>query len=271
MVRASLGAVMDVQGKLAFVVDTGEVPVAATAGPSGQIEHRGRYDEHVVTLHDQRRAETSIDEEGFELAPHPTAVADFHDLATLPAAYYPEVKAIVRRVTGAQRVEVFDHTVRSGDPDEQDDKILREPLQIAHNDYTEKSGPARLRLALPDEADALLRGRFAIVQVWRPTHEPIRARPLALCDARTVRAADLLLTERRHRDRVGYIYNLLHHPAQRWCWFSEMTRDEALVFKVYDSDETRARFTPHGSAVLLDTPPDAPPRRSIEVRTIALF
>lgn len=261
----------DALARLQFAVDTGQTPVAATAGPSGQIDHRGTYEEHEVTLHDLRGAATSIDAEGFELRAHVTEVADFHDLEGLPAAYYPEVKALVREVTCCRRVEVFDHTVRTGDITEQADKGLREPLQVAHNDYTERSGPTRLELALPDEAEALKQRRFAIVQVWRPTHDPIVARPLALCDSRSVRADDWLLTERRHRDRVGYIYNLEHHPTQRWCWFPEMHRDEALVFKVYDSDESRARFTPHGSAILPTTPPDAPPRRSIEVRSLALF
>lgn len=254
------------------MVDTGETPAAVSTGPTGRVDHRGTWEEHEVTLHDARGAATSIDVEGFELVARPTGVADFHDLDALAREYDPEVEALVRHVTGARRAVVFDRTVRSGDPSEQEAKRLREPLQVAHNDYTDESGPTRLRLALPDEADALLERRFAIVQVWRPTHAPIVARPLALCDARSVRPRDLLVTERRHRERVGYIYSLLHHPAQRWSWFPEMTRDEAIVFKVYDSaTDGRARFTPHGSAILPSTPPDAPPRRSVEVRTLAFF
>ena len=262
---------MDVQAKLTFVVDTGETPVAASTGPGGRIEHRGAYAEHEVRIRDARATAPELDREGFLLAKAPTQVADFHARDLLPETYDPEVEALVKSVTGAHRVVVFDRTLRSEDDAEQEVKRLREPVPVAHNDYTERSGPSRLRLALQDEADALLARDFAIVQVWRPTHEPIARRPLALCDSRSVRSEDLLLTKRQHRDRVGEIYNLVHHPEQRWWWYPGMTRDEALVFKVYDSREGRARFTPHGSFTLPDPSADAPPRRSIEVRTFAFF
>ena len=254
-----------------FIVDTGQMPVAASTGPTGRIDHRGTYETHKITLHDRRGLATSIDVEGFERVDHPTTVVDFHDRAELDRVYGAELEALVKTVTGARRVAVFDWTLRTSDTDEQLEKVLREPLAVAHNDYTETSGPARLRLALPDEADALSQQRFAIVQVWRPTHAPVSARPLALCDAQTVRAEDLLLTERRHQDRVGYIYHLLHHRDQHWCWFPELRRTEALVFKVYDSDASKARFTPHGSPILLDAPAAAAPRRSIEARTLAFY
>lgn len=254
-----------------FVVDTGETPASVTAGPSGQIDHRGTYATHEIELHDARGEDLSIDREGFRLIADATAVADFHDPDEVRRVYYPELERLLIAETGARRVHLFDHTVRTGDEGEQADKALREPLGVAHNDYTDVSGPNRLRLALPEEAEALAARRFAIVQVWRPTHDVIRRRPLALCDARSVRQDDLLVTERRHRDRVGYTYSLLFHPGQRWRWFPEMTRDEAIVFKVYDADASRARFTPHASPALCAPPPDAGPRRSIEARALVFF
>jgi len=51
-----------------------------------------------------------------------------------------------------------------------------------------------------------------------------------------------------------------------------MQRDEALVFKTYDSaTDGRARFVPHTSFDDPTAPADAPPRRSIEVRAFAFF
>ena len=261
----------DVHARLKFIVDTGVMPVAASVGPSGQIDHRGTYEDREVVLRDVRGESTSIDVEGFTLVEHPTAVSDFHDSTALAKVYDAEVAALLRSVTGARRVEAFDHTIRTADEQEQSAKSLREPLAVAHNDYTETSGLERLRRALPAEADALLKRRFAIIQVWRATHDPIHQRPLAVCDAQTVRSQDLLLTERRHRDRTGYIYHLLYRDAHRWCWFPTMTRNEALVFKVFDSEEGRARFTPHGSPVLTDSPAGAGPRRSIETRAFVFF
>jgi hypothetical protein len=51
-----------------------------------------------------------------------------------------------------------------------------------------------------------------------------------------------------------------------------MRRDEALVFKVYDSAEDgRARWTAHTSFEDPTTPPSVPARESIEIRAFAFF
>ena len=108
--------------------------------------------------------------------------------------------------------------------------------------------------------------------MWRAIDQPIRSNPLAVVDARTVSPADLIKAERRYPHRVGETYQLAYSPAHRWFYFPTMRRDEALVFKVYDSEtDGRARFTPHCSFVDPTTPAGAPPRQSIEVRTFAFF
>jgi len=149
---------------------------------------------------------------------------------------------------------------------------VREPVLSAHNDYTEWSGPQRAREIMGDEAERLLRRRFAIVQVWRAIRKPIQANPLAVLDARSLVPGDQLVAERRYPHRVGQTYRLKHNPNHRWFYFPEMRRDEALVFKVYDSEtDGRARFTPHTSFVDSATPPGSSPRQSIEARTMAFF
>ncbi|MGQ0547260.1 MAG: CmcJ/NvfI family oxidoreductase [Betaproteobacteria bacterium] len=83
---------------------------------------------------------------------------------------------------------------------------------------------------------------------------------------------DLLVAERRYPHRVGQTYRLKYSPAHRWYTFPRMRRDEALVFKVFDSaTDGRARFTPHTSFDDPASPPDAYPRQSIEARTLAFF
>ena len=122
------------------------------------------------------------------------------------------------------------------------------------------------------EAEALLQRRFAIVQVWRAINRPIQSNPLAIADASSIAPEDLLIAERRYPHRVGQTYRLKHSPAHRWFYFPEMRRDEALVFKVYDSEKDgRARFTPHTSFDDPSTPPGAPPRQSIEARALVFF
>jgi len=203
---------------------------------------------------------------------HRTVVRDFLDPDELKSVYYPEVAALIAKMSGAKRVHVFDHTLRSGDEGEREAKLLREPVLSAHNDYTDWSGPNRVRELLPDEADELLKKRFAIIQAWRAINQPIQSNPLAIADASSIAPEDLLIAERRYPHRVGQTYRLKHSPAHRWFYFPEMRRDEALVFKVYDSEKDgRARFTPHTSFDDPSTPPGAPPRQSIEARALVFF
>jgi hypothetical protein len=214
----------------------------------------------------------SLDENGFTFVEHRTAVEDFLDPQQLKRVYYPEVSQLIKTTAGAKRVHVFDHTLRSGDEGEREAKLLREPVLSAHNDYTEWSGPNRVRELLPLESEILLKSRFAIIQVWRAINQPIQSNPLAIADAKSVEPDDLLIAERRYPHRVGQTYRLKHNPRHRWVYFPRMRRDEALVFKVFDSEKDgRARFTPHTSFDDPATPPGAPPRQSIEARALAFF
>lgn len=263
-----------VLARLNYLIDTGETPVTQTYGPGGRLRRRtgGLDDPREVEIANGRDRETSLEREGFVLAHAPTPMIDFWDEDELRRVYYPECCALVERLTGARRAVVFDHTLRSGATEDQEAKHAREPVQLVHNDYTEWSGPERLRVALPEEAETLLARRFSIVQVWRPMRGPVLRHPLALCDASTLAAGDLLRAERRHLDRVGEIYQVAYNPAHRFSYFPAMQRDEAIVFVVYDSEKDgRARFTVHTSFVDPSTPDDAPPRESLELRLLALY
>ena len=114
--------------------------------------------------------------------------------------------------------------------------------------------------------------RFAIINVWRPLREPVLSAPLALCDARSVAPGDLIASERRSKDRIGEIQQVVFNPEHRWYYFAGMGRDEVLLIKTYDSAEDgRARFTIHTAFDDPTAPADAPPRLSIESRTFAFF
>jgi hypothetical protein len=269
----SAGAVL--YAEIPYTVDNGERLVNETFGP-GNIQRRrtGTPDPRRMEIRDGRRhiRELSLDGCGFVLVGHATAVKDFFDEEEVKAVYYPEVELLIREVSGASRVVMFDHTLRSGEEAEREARLIREPVLSAHNDYTEWSGPQRVRDLLPDEAETLLAQRFAIIQVWRAINGPIRSNPLAVADARSVAPDDLIVAERRYPGRIGQTYRLRHNPAHRWFYFPEMRREEALVFKVYDSArDGRARFTPHTSFDDPRTPPGAPPRQSIEARALAFF
>ena len=258
---------------ISYTADTGEQLVNETFGPNN-IRRRtsGSAELHEVVISDGRDQELSLEQNGFELVEHRTAVKNFFDVDELKTVYYPEVEALIRARSGAARAVVFDHTLRSGSEQEREARLIREPVLSAHNDYTEWSGPQRVRELMGEEAERLLAQRFAIIQVWRAIADPIEANPLALADARSVAFEDLLVAERRYPHRVGQTYRLKYSPRHRWFYFPRMRRDEALVFKVYDSEKDgRARFTPHTSFDDPATPRGAPPRQSIEARALAFF
>jgi hypothetical protein len=261
--------------QIPYTVDTGEKLVNETFGPNNiQRRTQGASERRPMAIQDGRSlaGELALETNGFVLMEHRTAVHDFFDEAQLKSVYYPEVEQLIKAVSDASRVVIFDHTLRSGDEAEREQKLVREPVLSAHNDYTEWSGPQRVREIMGDEADALLARRFAIVQVWRAINQPIQSNPLALADARTVSPQDLLVAERRYPNRVGQTYRLRYNPNHRWFYFPQMHRDEAIVFKVYDSaTDGRARFTPHTSFEDASTPAGAPPRQSIEARAFAFF
>ncbi len=271
-IKSSEGSI---EAPVNYFLDTGEKPFTSTGGP-GSLDVRtgGGQDPRRVVFRNGRleAADFTLDRNGFRFVRHDTKVADFFDEAELRATYYPEMEALVKAQSGASRVVVFDHTLRTADDEARAARKIREVVRRVHNDYTEWSGPERLRDLLPQEADALLRRRFAIVQVWRPIRHPVETFPLGICDARSLAGADLVVSERRYPDRIGQTYAITYNPAHRWYWFPRMRREEALVFKVYDSlKEGVARWTAHTAFDDPTSPPGARPRESIEIRTLALF
>ena len=265
-----------VEAVLNYAVDTGEKPVTHTAVLNSTPALRtGKHEAHRAMIHNGRpiAQELSLEREGFVFVRHDTGVADFYDEEELRSVYYPEIDALVKRETGASRVVIFDHTLRVQDEGIRAERKVREPNRSVHNDYTEWSAPKRVRDLLPaDEAEALLQGRFAIIQVWRPTRNPVRTNPLAIADARSLRTEELIPSQRSYPGRIGETYQITYSPEHRWFYFPEMTRNEAIVFKVFDSEKDgRARFTAHTSFDDPTCSPDAPARESIEVRTLAFF
>jgi hypothetical protein len=266
-----------IQADLNYLVDTGEKPVTYSdaLGGNKNTGHTGQYEAHKVTIHNGRPLidRFSLDREGLMFITHETKVRDFYNETEVKSVYYPEIEQLVKDVTGASRVVVFDHTLRAADDAVREEKQVGGPVRRVHNDYTEWSGPQRVRdLLPPDEAEELLKHRFAVIQVWRPIRHPVQSAPLAIADARSLSGKNLVATERRYPDRVGEIYHITFNPDNVWYYFPQMQRSEALVFKTFDSaKDGRARWTAHAAFDDPTSPPDAPPRESIEMRTLAFF
>lgn len=263
-----------VEAKVNHLVPTDEKP-AVYIVPMGEGETRreNEYARHTVRVHDVRPivGELSLDREGLALVDHPTAVKDFYDDEEVERVYYPEVEALVKDFTGAEKIVVFDHTRRMDGDGTQTDEA-RAPVKVVHNDYTEKSGPQRVRDLVPEEADEWLGRRYAVINVWRSIAGPVETTPLAVADASSMTPGDLIATDLVYADRVGEIYDIAHNPNHRWMYASSMRRDEAMLIKCFDSDKDgKARFTAHTAFTNPQAPKGAAPRESIEIRTLVLF
>jgi hypothetical protein len=267
--------VESIQATVNYIVNNGTKLFTYTGEPgSNDRRNGGETDTRQVVMHNGRPIadQLVLDRDGFRFVPHDTKVKDFFDEDEIRQTYYPEMEELIKAESGASRVVVFDHTLRTADDALRESKKIREVVRRAHNDYTEWSGPQRVRDFLPDEADDLLSRRFAIIQVWRPIRHPVETFPLAICDARSVSPDDFAISERIYPNRVGQTYAVTYNPAHQWYWFPRMRRDEALVFKVYDSEtDGRARWTAHTAFDDPTSPPNARPRESIEIRTLAFF
>ena len=269
------GATPTVEAPIGYMVETGEMPVfyqSNVAGERTRVE--GKREKRTMVIRDARALPNnfSLDVEGFAFVDHPTKVRDFYDDAELTAVYEPEVEALIAAHMGASKVFVFDHTRRSSSQRLREKHNARDPAGAAHTDYTDWSAQQRIKDLMPDEADARLAKRFAIVNVWRSVTGIIEEWPLALCDARSVDDSCLHTVERRAYNRVGQTRHASYDAGNVWYYFPRMTRDEAVLIKNYDTAEDgRARYALHTAFEDPTSAPDAAPRESLETRALVFF
>ena len=235
----------------------------------------GEFRDIPVTLKDARSlAERPVlDREGFELGHFETGVSDFYNDDQVTGIYYPEIDAFLKSATGATSVHIFDHTIRVQDDGKRTEKQVRLPVAPIHNDYTEWSGPKRVRDVMSEaEAEHYLGHRFTMVNVWRSIGVSAERLPVAMADARTIRPDDFVASDLVYKNRKGEIFQVRHSIGQEWYYFPDMQRDEVVLLKCFDNaTDGPARYTAHGTFENPLAGPHVPPRESIEVRTMISF
>jgi hypothetical protein len=267
-----------VEAELSYLIPMVEKPVNYTyEPPTGIPRHNGKYETRRLPIRDARpiAQNLSLDREGFAFAVYHSNVQNFYDDAEIEGVYYPEAEQLLKSVTGATTVVIFDHTLRNARRLQQGENSIKEPVKRVHNDFTAKSGHTRARRELAargiDNIDELLQQRFAVVNIWRPI-APVQESPLAVCDAQSIAPTDLVPGDLMYRDRVGETYAITYNPTHRWFYFPQMQRDEVIFIKCFDSAEHgRARFAAHTGFDDPTTPSDAPPRESIELRAFVFY
>src|SRR5262249_16250994 len=228
-----------------------------------------------MQITDARAKATRLDEAGFTLVAHKSGVADFTDRAAVQALHHAEIIALVKELSGADQVRVSSPGIlRFSERSPQSGTLDNSrPARFAHVDVSDATARTFAQQAAPkDKALA----RFVHYNIWRAISAPPQDVPLAVCDARSVAASDLIAADAIF-DKPGepeWSFEglvLAHAPGHRWHWFSDMHRDAALVFKTHDSDPDRAHCVPHVAFDNPDCPAHAPPRASIEMRALALW
>ena len=233
--------------------------------PEGSPQRNFGAEEHEVAINDIRGREKEFDMNvnGFTtLQGYNSVEKDFVDDEKIKESYYPEVeKLLLDNVEGAHKVFIFDHTVRRSDPN-----AKRAPVTRAHIDQTTESAIQRVHYHMGDEAEELLKGRYRLINVWRPLNGPVVASPLAYADSRSVPDDDIVAVEHRYPHRTGQTAGVKYTENSNWYYWSGMKNDERILLQCYDSKD-HAR-TPHTAFKDHRTQEDWPGRESIEVRTL---
>jgi len=236
-------------------------------------------DSREVLIHNgwDRKSEFSEDKHGFSFHDFKSVYPsnEWSDDKLVREKFYPEVAEFVKKTVGAVRVLVFDHTIRTKVNEakkltDEAETSQRAPVRLVHCDYTNESGPLRVRQLLGDEADDLLSRRVAFLNVWKPLAK-VEEMPLAMCDITSSPKEDFFKLFLRYRDRTGENYVMRYSPDHKWFYFPEMDENHCIILKTYESDENRARFVGHSAFEDPTSRPDAPYRESVEIRTIAFF
>ncbi len=273
-------------------------PRARTRAVPGQINYlapmteRPRYyandhsrdvlklDPRTVEIEDARTREVppELDIDGFCLVPHKSAVTSFRNAEEVARIHPAEIERLLRDVTGADAVVVSGGggVLRFGERSPESGKHNNSyPARFIHIDISDATAVQFAERSRPKDDPRHVR-RWAHYNVWRVISPPPQDVPLAVCASPTLRPEDLVeadaifdVTDGPEWSFEGWLVR--YSPRHQWCYFSNMTRDEALVFKTNDSDPSKAHNVPHSAFDDPSCPPDAEPRASIEMRAIAYW
>ena len=232
-----------------------------------------------VEIADARQADPapSLDREGFTLVPHKSAVTDFEDTEATANIYAPEIAALVKELTGADHAVARGTVLRFSRQQNRDAYVNSLPAGFVHMDVSHESFAQFAAMGLGDHPDreALLAGRYVGLNIWRVLTPPPQDLPLAVCAANSVTEADRITGEARV-DGVGIdefrfgssLYR--PNPRHRWYYYRDMSPDEALIFKQFDTAAPDMVGVPH-VAFADSSAVDPVPRASAEIRAFAYW
>lgn len=220
-----------------------------------------------INVHDVRSGDVSVDfaTDSVSFATFPTAVANFSNSDDWQPTYDAELTRLLSAEVGAKDVIIFDHTVRTDDPN-----AVRKPARNVHSDYSEDGAKQRLIDILgAEKAKDWSGGHYAFINVWRPVSNPINSAPLGFLRPSSVPSDDWLLLDLIYPDRKGQIMGIVGSPSHEWLYQSRMTPDEVAFFNIYDS-QGRPSIA-HSAIDLIEDESVTTIRQSIESRTLVRY
>lgn len=276
-----------VDGEVAYLLPTSHLN-RRYVSPQGRL-NLSEYESHTVFVRNARTIadQGTFDSHGFMLTQCGTSFEDFDDDARVEEIYLPEMARFVEQLVGADKVLVCAWMKRCSD---EAHPSSQPPANDVHVDYTPDLSEwmARMLLTNADMADYSFR-RFVAINCWRSFSGPPQDWPLGLCDARSIGPEEGAVHGILHVDglpRVEDVPEVLpddptlpksydfsafrYNPNHEWYHYPNMTSDEIVLFKNYDSTRSGAWRVPH-AGFKDPTCPETPPRESIEVRLVAYY
>ncbi|PVI02647.1 methyltransferase [Periconia macrospinosa] len=193
--------------------------------------------------------------------------------------YYPLIESLVKKITGASRIIIFDHTLRKRRTElslSENNDGKEQPATMVHCDQSEKGALRRLAQNIePHESlDQVLQRRVQMINIWRPLNGPVKDWPLATMDCRTVGLHEMYPCTllRGTTEERGQTATYTHAETQKWFYLSEQSNSEVTAIKIWDncSAEGVSRFCAHTAFHHPSAPADCEPRESVEVRCFAI-
>ncbi len=272
-----------VEAKLLYLSNKETLATYMASEAGGEIpKHLGEYNQKKVSINNARLIcdELTLDQHGFKLITQATEVTNFYNEHQVLNIYESEAKRSIgdtfsKMGESISQIEIFDHTRRTSSDSMRKQLKIREPASIIHNDYTDKSALRTREYFFeqnPSARKKLETKRFLIVNVWRSISGTVLESPMALCSANSIASEDVVSVKRVAKNREGELQLAIWNPNHQWFYFPQMTMQEALIFKTFDSAlDGRARYTIHTAFEDPSSSNDAPPRESIETRCLVFI
>ncbi|WP_369726253.1 CmcJ/NvfI family oxidoreductase [Bradyrhizobium sp. LLZ17] len=214
----------------------------------------------------------SLEREGFTLVQRELRCLTERDPEILYDRYLEEMVPYIKKSFDASWVEVRRQTLILRSAAGSSAPTMKEPIALAHTDYAPIAGPVVAAIASQSQGIPVRSySRLMIIQTWHALSPPPQDFPLAICDGASVRDSDIDVvdyTVHNYSFKMGIVR---FNPAQRWYYFPEMTTDEFILFKSYDSDARCNPQTPHSAFDNRRAHPSARARESLEARFFVYY